>query len=450
VDDLVGKILALFFSLLIFGNAYLIRRIVGTWVFPACIYSLFWFVYTFIPMVFVIEAPVEPLSIVYIFTTTITFSLGSFVFKWKPALRKNQFKTSINDAVFDNYFLKSIFYLSSATSVIFVILNSIMQNITLNDLIFDLFKSSAKYTEMRYSEEVKVNIYGQLSLILSYIAAVLGGLIYRNQKEWKSKFTVIITAFISAVIIMVTQSAKGTFIFAIFSFLAGLLVVKIYKNEKSILSVKDVKSAVICIIVSIVLFAVSFMSRGLYESNDISFVIGKLTLYFNSYAFAHVFAFSDWFSYYLGNNASQEYEVSSMSFGFYTFMALFRLLGSTKTIPLGVYDEYFVFKDLITSNVYTIYRGLILDFTILGSLVFMLVLGFIFHWFFFAMLINKKPHISTAIFIIMVLFAQNGQVISMLIWNNVYIFFAILSVIFFINNRCIPTHITNDKTGVKE
>src|SRR6266436_455289 len=61
------KCFALVFSLMILGQAYLVRRYVGTWLFPACIFGLFWFGFTFFPLAILFWVPVNPYAIAFIF-----------------------------------------------------------------------------------------------------------------------------------------------------------------------------------------------------------------------------------------------------------------------------------------------------------------------------------------------------------------------------------------------
>ena len=74
------KCLALSFSLMILGQAYLVRRYVGTWLFPACLFGLFWFGYTFVPLAILFWVPAEPYAIAFIFLCTVGVfnGFGSF------------------------------------------------------------------------------------------------------------------------------------------------------------------------------------------------------------------------------------------------------------------------------------------------------------------------------------------------------------------------------------
>src|SRR5713226_639943 len=98
--DVFEKCLALVFSLMILGQAYLVRRSVGSWLFPACLFGLFWFGYTFVPLAILFWVPVNPYATGFLFVCTLAFSLGSLAFDWKAAFARNAWKGETSVAVY--------------------------------------------------------------------------------------------------------------------------------------------------------------------------------------------------------------------------------------------------------------------------------------------------------------------------------------------------------------
>jgi oligosaccharide repeat unit polymerase len=105
--------------------------------------------------------------------------------------------------------------------------------------------------------------------------------------------------------------------------------------------------------------------------------------------------------------------------GFYTFATLFKMMGSQRVLPMGAYDDYYSYGPL-TSNVYTMFRGLIMDFGFIGSVAFMFGVGLVVHWAFYSLLASKRPALSVASFIFTMGFLFSSFVISMLGSNVVY------------------------------
>mgnify|MGYP000190097420 CR=1 FL=1 len=431
--DVAEKALALFLSLAILGQAYVVRRIVGTWVFPACLFGLFWFGYTFFPLAIMYWVPVEPYSIAFIFVCALAFSIGFLAFDWKSAFESNSTKQETVVMIYGNPFLKIIFYAFTLGSLAFLVINSLAQDITLYDLIFDMFVSSATYAERRSSESVNVNIFGQLSLVLAYAGVSVGGFIYSSARGKLEQGLILVPAFLPSIFVTVTQSAKGLLFLCIFLFYGSILIYRVSAGNLRLFERGSIRSLMIYVAILLPIVTISFMSRGLYESEDADFVIGRLLAYFASYSSGHIYAFSDWFAFMMGGRSEVEYGHEAATYGFYTFMAVFKLMGSDKIVPQGVFDQYYVYGDYLATNIFTMFRGLILDFGFIGATLFMLATGLLLHLTFYAMLTNRRPTLTVAAFVFMMGYFYTSFIISVLIWNSIYISFFLLWIVLEIN-----------------
>jgi hypothetical protein len=132
-----------------------------------------------------------------------------------------------------------------------------------------------------------------------------------------------------------------------------------------------------------------------------------------SYFFGSIYAFSDYFISRLGiDSISIYFHESQLAFGYYSFKPFFELFGGNKIFPMGYYEDFYNFNDIIKSNIFTYYRQLIQDFGILGSLIFILFMGITIHFFYFQMLMKKAPFFSIAIFIIFLVFLGISYLIN--------------------------------------
>lgn len=431
-----GKIVALLLSLGMLWQAWAVRRVVGTWLAPGCLYALFWFLMTFIPLVILLPVPIEPLSIAYILLTTTAFSAGSLLCNWKFAIAANQEGSRENaGAMFGSWFVKWGFWVFTMLSLACMVANSLIQDFTLYDIVFNLMESSERYTAMRYKGEITVNLYGQLSVVFSYIGVSLGGFVFDAERSRLRRGLVLLFSFLPSVAVMITQSAKGMFFLAIVMFYAAILVARLKRGELQLFSRGFMRRAILGALVTLPILTVSFLSRGLYESKDTDFIVDRLVHYFASYSCGHLYAFSDWFSSSLGSETLIHYDLEEPSYGFYTFMSLFNLAGVGRPVPPGVFDEYFQYKDLLTSNIYTMFRGLILDYGLAGSLVFTFVSSVLFHLAFYALLVNRRAPVATATYIFMVGYIYTSFIISLLIWNSIYVAYAILVALLWLNSN---------------
>ena len=154
-----------------------------------------------------------------------------------------------------------------------------------------------------------------------------------------------------------------------------------------------------------------------------------------SYAFGHLYAFSDWFTHYVGNPSANRYASESAGYGFYTFMTFFKAFGDTRHVPVGIYDEFFEYKDVLITNIYTIFRGLITDFGLIGTIVYMFVSGYVFHLAEPFLLVRRRPEGSVAMFILAVYYSYATFVISAFIWTTIPVVTVASAICLFFNNR---------------
>ena len=97
-----------------------------------------------------------------------------------------------------------------------------------------------------------------------------------------------------------------------------------------------------------------------------------------------------------------------------------KFFGSNITVPPGVYNDYYFYGHVLKTNIFTIYRGLILDFGLYGTLIFWFCIGIISHLFFYALLTLKRPVIAVVYFSIIFSFFYMSYIISIFMWNSIF------------------------------
>ena len=135
MNESVAKLIALLFSVLILGNAIVVRRIVGSWRFPAVMYALFWFTLSFLPLAVLYTVPVDPWGTAYLFATKVFFSASALVrFDWLQAFTLNARKESA-ERYFNTPFLWTLFSASTVISLNCFAINMRTQGFTLDDVL---------------------------------------------------------------------------------------------------------------------------------------------------------------------------------------------------------------------------------------------------------------------------------------------------------------------------
>jgi oligosaccharide repeat unit polymerase len=246
---------------------------------------------------------------------------------------------------------------------------------------------------------------------------------------------IIALSFLPSVLIAVTQSAKWPFLLSIVLFFGGVLVYRLLSGKLHLIDRDARKAMVMYGSVVLLIVTVSFASRGVYAADDFN-IWPMMLSKFASYTSGHLYAFSDWFAFSLGRPSEWTYDREPASHGFYTFATLFKLMGSSRVLPIGVYDDDYAYAGLIVSNVFTMFRGAIIDFGYAGALVLMAAVGALFHGAFHALLVIRRPVFAVVAFLFMMGFLYSSFVVSLFGSNIVYyVTFALLWVTLWVNQR---------------
>lgn len=409
------KAVNLFIASLFLVGAWCSRKGVGVWLNPASIVFLFWFLYTTFPLLAAFEAPVNPLALVYILMFCLAFAFSGLVFPWSKALALNERKLNAQ-FYFDGGLYSLIFHLLVVFAVFMILIGVIQQGITIDQMIENPISAGSLYAGKRYSGEIVSSVYAQLGLQASYCTAILGGLIYGARSIKGGRRFILILSFIPALLVMGIQSAKGLFFFSVFLFLGGVLVARIYNKNYTLIDLNGFRSLLACGLLVLPVIVASFLSRGIYQLDDLGQILSRLRYYLVSYSSVHLPAFSDWFSERFMGESIMNYKQDYLAGGFYTFMSFFQLAGDNREVPMGTYDEYYAYGEYVKGNLYTIFRGLINDFGLVGSIFFGFLLGLVCHLGYWRLLCKRESAFAIVFFIFFVAFIYQTYTVSSLTW----------------------------------
>lgn len=428
---MMEKIFSIILICTLLINFKYITKKTGTTNNPSSLYLLIWFLFLFFSLITQFSHPINFLAILYIVVCSNLFCLSIYFFEFNS--NKSKIKSNTIN-IFASKNVLSFFYILFSVSLLFNFVNLYYQGFDLINVIMDLQSVTSEYTARRYASDIKPNFYSQYGLIITYITAIVGGGIVHHRKFKHINLRGIhILSLSPSLIVMLTQGAKGAFFLAIFYFLGGFLLSKSLYNDKN--SIKQYFNLYLLFIFSFILLAFlffTFLARG----NDSDSLL-LFWYYFSSYSFASLYAFSDWFSFYINHKSVVSYHFGDFSYGFETFTSLFKTFGSQREILPGYYDDYYESHN-ISTNIYTIYRGLISDFSILGSMVAVFLTGFICNTLFFlSRSIKFFRTFYYSLFVMMPAIFYNSTQISLFIWNGTFFLMFALIPIFFLFNKKI-------------
>ena len=428
---MIAKLIAIALSLLILAQAYAVRRVVGTWLFPACLYGLFWFALSFLPLVALLTVPVDPVGVAFLLLSALAFSSGALLFDWRRAFARNALKDDPRPLL-GGRFLAHAFGASTAGALVLVVANTLNQGFGWADIAFNLFATAELYATLRYADQLTAPLVERWSVVLMYVGALLGGLRYGTATA-RGRRLILLAAFVPSVLVAVTQSAKWPFLLSIALFLGGTLVHRAWTGRLALVGAGNRRAIVSYGVLAVAVVGLSFASRGLYEADSfevLPMVMSKVA----TYTSGHLYAFCDWFAWSLGRPAEWSYVREPASYGFYTFATIFNVFGSDRVLPIGVYDDDYAHGAVLLTNVFTMFRGMVHDFGVVGTLALMAGLGTAFHGAFYAFLVARRPVFGIVAFLFMTAFIFSSFVASALGQNiALYVTFAILWMLLWVN-----------------
>lgn len=439
IEDSFVKIASILFSSGLFFLANLVKRFTGSWCHPAALFALVWGFFTVIPMIAIYPAPVNLFAVLYIIACVFIFAIPALVIGCKGTylkFRDNEINRINHLNNFNTKFIFIVLLVSSGLGVLFCFWTMLINGWILSDLLFDLLATSGRFAALRGNEGVEYGLVGSLGVLFAYLPASLGGLMYVSRKDKITRAIIIFLALMPAVLIMVIQSSKLIFLIGFCFFTSGILINNLYilkdiKFNKSIL--KIILKIFICILPFVL---ISFISREHYgDLDDLSGTLIALRYAMASYALGQIYAFSDFFAYYIGMNSVSSYNQDYFRFGAYTFSSIAEIFGANIDFPPGLYLETGWYKDTFETNVFTFFRGVILDFGIIGSLILFFILGLISHFIFVNILSFKNKIFANLFYMHTVVFLILTYLFSVFMARYMYLNFFALAVILSLNYK---------------
>ena len=296
--------------------------------------------------------------------SAVVFSISGLLYDWKRI--SNNFydsKLSFRNSLGSN-FLKLIFFVSFICAILFPILMLEQNGFSIELFLVDWIKTSSSYATSRSTEDnYEYGIIGQLSTFFPLFVSAIGGAISSSFCTFKKRIIYFILAMVPAFLFMLTHSSKIIFLYSLLFYLSVILAFRLLFHNKISFGRRSIKLIFYFSTLFLPLFLFSFKLRDGYNGDSESIILSTIL----SYVFGSIFAFSDFFSSYLGFNTLSRYIVENhYTFGYYTFKSLFDFFGGSKYFPPGYYYDFYSHDNFIQTNIFTIFRQLIKDFGVLN------------------------------------------------------------------------------------
>jgi oligosaccharide repeat unit polymerase len=341
-------------------TARLLRR---SWLAPGAFFTLYWSIAAVSPLIFSPYEKVSAGAVMWIFFSTLAVFSGDLV---GALSRKNeqQVKENVLFSASQISFISVIVIFCSIVGMVsfVIIFNSAAQNLSLLS-VQDFVAVARKIADTRYTRAYKPFLTQFLNMFL-YAGPLFGGLLVgiENRRRY-----LIIAALpmLPAVLMTAIFILRGFIIISILLWIGSYLGTRVLVGSQQLFTKRHlVLGLTAVILLFIIVIGARFARTGFRDTRSIP---ARSYAEVCKIAFGHMAVFSNWFD-------RTGLQVKSPLPGAYTFAGVFNLLGIRKR-EVGLFTETVTLSNGAPSNIYTVFRVLIEDFTPLGSLVLLFLIG---------------------------------------------------------------------------
>jgi hypothetical protein len=334
------------------------------WLSPTSFWVFVSFLIIVIPLPFISLGQVSILAVAWIALSALFFSGGGSLARWK----KNTAQSGRQEANLPGIAL--LIVIGSLIGVISLFIQFSILGYSPADILFTK-KFFTVQQELRQWHKTAPSFVAALSSGF-YLAAMFGGFYYVARTGIRWRYLALVP-FIPAVATAYFVTTKLSFLFPLSFWIGSFLAAHVY-FEREISRKTLIKGMWLTLAVGLwmlALIVVRWMSYTPTPGTEWQVFGGGAGFgkYFLTMVAGHLVAFSHWLPLYIQNIPAE------LGWGKYTFAGVYNYFGyAARVSPADV--PIFSAAQSDASNIYTIFRQLILDFGLLGSLALLTGFGF--------------------------------------------------------------------------
>ncbi len=347
----------------ILASALMARKITGTWLSPGSFFTISWSFFLIVPLLFAPEFKVDLLGIWFIAILSMACAAGS-VIAYKPPSIDYLVSNEPNKTNPSHLFRPLwVLILISFGGVILLFRHA------LNTYNFGYY--SMGWVSIpnliavdRYSGYINYPFIIKYSLYCIYPANLLGGLLLSvRQISFKMKVLTVVPLLL-ALVLGIIEGARTSILLGLVLFfsawMSGAMINDPHFNKKKPYLKIAISSGGLILGFTAFFVLIQWLRQGM-DSIIVDLLMDQIRAYF----FGYLAAFTQW----IGTIDSP-----NLSGGLTTFAGPFNLLGVMER-SLGFYDPANISLG-ISTNIFTALRGLVIDFSIPGSILIAFIVGF--------------------------------------------------------------------------
>ncbi|HXO04846.1 MAG TPA: O-antigen polymerase [Candidatus Sulfotelmatobacter sp.] len=344
----------------LFALSLIARIYQGSWLAPSAFVGLMWSAYSGLPLI-VTRDHISPQSMWMLLVLIACLQVGAFLFVdpagWKNTeVRLNQ---SALDSVGDRCLRLSLYFAAAAMLGAAIYAAIWLRNLHLSFSLDGFFSLGGIMYDIVVGGEPDPWWYRLLRMWV-FPSVLLGGFASPLVRS-RTKKLLALSGFFPSLFMGTAIASRFATLVAIACWMAGYLSMKCFVSRGRFrITTKFVATLLIIVVAAVAMFAGLYAVRG-RPFNDASEATVKIA--------ADILSYLAVFDSYAKNHESQP-----LGFGAYTIGGVFEFLGLKDRIR-NVNWELVDLESGITSNIYTAFRGLIDDFSFVGSMFLCLIAG---------------------------------------------------------------------------
>ena len=339
------------------------RKITGTWLSPGSFFAISWSFFLIVPLLFAPEFKVDLLGIWFIAILSMACAAGS-VIAYKPPSIDSLVSNEPNKTNPSHLFHPLWVLILISFGGVILLFRHALDTYNFGYYSMGWVSIPNLIAVDRYSGYINYPFIIKYSLYCIYPANLLGGLLLSvRQISFKMKALTVMPLLL-ALVLGIIEGARTSILLGLVLFfsawMSGAMINDPHFNKKKPYLKIAISSGGLILGFTAFFVLIQWLRQGM-DSIIIDLLIDRIRAYF----FGYLAAFTQW----IGTIDSP-----NLSGGLTTFAGPFNLLGVMER-SLGFYDPANISLG-ISTNIFTALRGLVIDFSIPGSILIAFIVGF--------------------------------------------------------------------------
>ena len=347
----------------ILASALMARKITGTWLSPGSFFASAWSFFLIVPLLFAPEFKVDLLGIWFIAILSMACAAGS-VIAYKPPSIDSLVSNEPNKTNPSHLFRPLWVLILISFGGVILLFRHALDTYNFGYYSMGWVSIPNLIAVDRYSGYINYPFIIKYSLYCIYPANLLGGLLLSmRQISFKMKALTVVPLLL-ALVLGIIEGARTSILLGLVLFfsawMSGAMINDPHFNKKKPYLKIAISSGGLILGFTAFFVLIQWLRQGM-DSIIVDLLMDQIRAYF----FGYLAAFTQW----IGTIDSP-----NLSGGLTTFAGPFNLLGVMER-SLGFYDPANISLG-ISTNIFTALRGLVIDFSIPGSILIAFIVGF--------------------------------------------------------------------------